>query len=335
MVDLRLDSWDAERGTSQGADLADEPTADVDCQVETSLGDGVGWDTPVPAPARPHEPVGVIDGVRRVHARLFAEDGDTTVPVLAGSWAVGVLYAGADAALGEVALGRELIVGGNLDLEPLEVVVGEATLRFRPRPIPETEPLAVLNELQQTMRRSEAEFARRVAEERPGLLLVRDGPLAFGTDDPVLGLIKQTMRQYLPPTERALLARLRVGERTPVFALADMHGERRRRWSFYMRLADRLPVEGATVGVARMELSEAVPLKEAREIIARAQASLPRLSSDRLRDGRAPQNLYPIGALEEQLHRRLGARDLVYRRLVGRVCELAQSAPRTMMSPPA
>ena len=109
MIELRLDSWDAEHGASQSADPADEPTAEVDLTAETASVPGVTWDAPVAAPPIPHAPerVGVIDGVRRVHARLFAEDHEMSAPALAGSWAVGVLYAGPQPALGQVEVGRD------------------------------------------------------------------------------------------------------------------------------------------------------------------------------------------------------------------------------------
>lgn len=96
MVDLRLDSWSPEYGTSQDFDPGEEPTADVELDIETGKVAEISWERPV-APPAPREPelVAVIDGTRRVHARLFAEDRGTAAPALAGSWAVGVAYAGA------------------------------------------------------------------------------------------------------------------------------------------------------------------------------------------------------------------------------------------------
>jgi hypothetical protein len=42
---------------------------------------------------------------------------------------------------------------------------------------------------------------------------------------------------------------------------------------------------------------------------------LPRFASSEHKDPRAPQNLYPIGALERELRRRLGDPHLLYRAL--------------------
>jgi hypothetical protein len=47
----------------------------------------------------------------------------------------------------------------------------------------------------------------------------------------------------------------------------------------------------------------------------RVSASLPRFASDRHKDPRAPQNLYPIGGLERELRHRLGDREMAIRAL--------------------
>jgi hypothetical protein len=44
-------------------------------------------------------------------------------------------------------------------------------------------------------------------------------------------------------------------------------------------------------------------------------ATLPRYASHEHRDTRAPQNLYPIAGLEQQLRHRLGDRELMVRAL--------------------
>jgi hypothetical protein len=42
---------------------------------------------------------------------------------------------------------------------------------------------------------------------------------------------------------------------------------------------------------------------------------LPRYASERYKEPRAPQNLYPIAGLERELRRRLGDQRLLYRAL--------------------
>ena len=54
------------------------------------------------------------------------------------------------------------------------------------------------------------------------------------------------------------------------------------------------------------------PTDKARDLLT---ALLPRFASESHKDGRAPQNLYPIGGLEKHLRHRLGDRELVIRAL--------------------
>ena len=54
------------------------------------------------------------------------------------------------------------------------------------------------------------------------------------------------------------------------------------------------------------------------DVIALAEvtaAVLPRYASERYKEPRAPQNLYPISGLERELRRRLGDAELLYRAL--------------------
>jgi hypothetical protein len=56
----------------------------------------------------------------------------------------------------------------------------------------------------------------------------------------------------------------------------------------------------------------------ANEVVALADvtaAVLPRYASERYKESRAPQNLYPISGLERELRRRLGDAELLYRAL--------------------
>ena len=48
-----------------------------------------------------------------------------------------------------------------------------------------------------------------------------------------------------------------------------------------------------------------------------SQLCLGRFASTEYKDGRAPQNLYPIAGLERELRRRLGDQQLLYRSLRG------------------
>jgi hypothetical protein len=67
--------------------------------------------------------------------------------------------------------------------------------------------------------------------------------------------------------------------------------------------------------VVRCECSSDLTPKAAIALADSATATLPRFASEPHKDPRAPQNLYPIGALERELRRRLGDQQLVYRAL--------------------
>jgi hypothetical protein len=98
---------------------------------------------------------------------------------------------------------------------------------------------------------------------------------------------------------------LRVGQRTPLFAI----GEDRLSW--YQRLPGA--GEEGWAGILRGEVARAVGTEEARRLADRAAVELPRMAGRPHRDPRAPQNMAPIAGLEERLRHRLGDRRLALR----------------------
>jgi len=65
----------------------------------------------------------------------------------------------------------------------------------------------------------------------------------------------------------------------------------------------------------RLEVSEGVGIDEAIRLAELTTSVIPRFVPSRTRDPRAPQNLVPIGALEQHLRRGLGDARLIHRRL--------------------
>jgi hypothetical protein len=59
-------------------------------------------------------------------------------------------------------------------------------------------------------------------------------------------------------------------------------------------------------GIVRIEVGAAVGLEKARHLASLSAQLLPRFASSSVRDPRAPQNLLPVGALEQEMRRRLG-----------------------------
>jgi hypothetical protein len=112
-----------------------------------------------------------------------------------------------------------------------------------------------------------------------------------------------------------------VGTRTPLF-LVRGPGGRFARYSWYVRLQQPGPLAHPLGSVARLEMWETVGLDAARAAADVTARHLPGLASTPDRDPRAPQNLVPVGALEQALRHRLGDPALVRRLLTARLAEL-------------
>ncbi len=305
---LRLDPWAAEYGGAIQAE-DEQPPAAVDTRVETAA-----WAALRPAPAPRPGRIAFVDGVRRVEHRLLVSQGERTVFGLLGSFGVGAVVVAAAARVAHAQVGRVAVTGGGVKLEPFVAPVGlaGAPVVFEPASEPEDTFEAPLAGLQTAMRRSEAGLAERLSAETD--VVFQDGPLGFLTSaarGSVVGFVKTLQRQYLDAAARALLPRLAVGERTPLFLIPGREG----RYSWYLRLAFGRAIESPLTGVARLEAPASRGLEEARRLADLSAREIPRFASDGARDPRAPQNLHPIGGLEARLKHLLGD-PLVVRRAV-------------------
>ena len=295
---LRLDPWGAEyEGSIQLSD--EEEAVPVDIRVESAA-----WAAVRPGPAPRPERIAFVDGVRRVEHRLLIGNGERTVFGLLGSFGVGAVLVDGGARVGHETIGRVAVAGGGLKLDPFVAPVdGRGALRFEPRSEPENTPVAPVEGLQKAMRTTEAGLAERLSAEVNVVFL--DGPLTFLTaaaGGSVVGFVKRLLRNYLDPSAHALLPRLEVGERTPLFLIPG----REPRYSWYLRIARGRPIESALTGVVRLEARAARGLDEAKTLADLSAREMRRFASDAMRDPRAPQNLYPIGGLEARLKHLLG-----------------------------
>jgi hypothetical protein len=302
---LRLDPWGAEyEGSIQLSD--EEEAVPVDIRVESAA-----WAAVRPGPAPRPERIAFVDGVRRVEHRLLIGNGERTVFGLLGSFGVGAVLVDGVARVGHETIGRVAVAGGGLKLEPFVAPVdGRGALLFEPRSEPETTPVAPVEGLQKAMRHTEAGLAERLSAEVDVVFL--DGPLTFLTaaaGGSVVGFVKRLLRNYLDPSAHALLPRLEVGERTPLFLIPG----REPRYSWYVRIARGRPIESALTGVVRLEARAARGLDEAKAVADLSAREMRRFASDATRDPRAPQNLYPIGGLEARLKHLLGDAAVVRR----------------------
>jgi hypothetical protein len=311
---LRIDPWDPEYGASVELDETLEPPVGLDLEVEQP-GD---WAPVAPGGLAELPCCAFVDGVRRIEARLFAEEGGAEAPGLAGSWAVGAAWSTRPPGVDEIVVGRELVVGGGLQPPGMTVILGRSLLEFASRSIPGVAPLDPLRGLQNAMRSAEAALAQRLHESGAAELVICDGPLSYFAEGPVVGMIKRQSRSYLDADRTRVLGLLRAGERTPIFKFGA-HG--RELYSWYLRLTDHRPIEGAMAGVARLEVAARIGLAGAQELASLAGAVLPRFAAQPGRDPRAPQNLYPVAALESVLRHRLGDAALIRRAIEARLLE--------------
>ena len=185
---LRVDPWDPQYGSSVEFDGELAAVAGLDLTVEAP-----GTWSPMTVRLRSRVPCcAFIDGVRRIDARLFADEGEVQVPGLAGSWAVGCAWSTRPPSIGTVETGREIVVGGGLLPPVLLARVGTQLLRFSPSAVPGSDFLDPLRGLQNAMREAEAETGtRRQSGGGKAELVVADGPLSYAMAGRLVGMVKR------------------------------------------------------------------------------------------------------------------------------------------------
>lgn len=252
------------------------------------------------------ESIALVDGVRRIDARLTIEDPLGPVPGLCGTFAVGAVRwdrVGVRSIVADDRVERwAVLAGGRPEIfPPVDLQPPYETLTIADR-----DADALLWALQTRMRAAEGVLAAELAAEA---FVLADGPLNELGAHQVVGVVKSHRVTYLSPERTAIVATLGVGERTPLFAIKDFG-----RYSWYLRLGI-VPDGHAWSGIVRCEASVHLPRQLVQTIADRTAALLPMLASEPHIDPRAPQNLVPIGALEHVLRHRMGDPGLVYRAL--------------------
>jgi hypothetical protein len=321
-----VDAWDPSYGTNlELEDFLGESTASVDVSVELPAGQwrAIDPDSGGPVPAA----LLFVDGVRRVEARVWIEDGapaggqpgEASVGLCA-SYAAGVVCCcGQQAHLVQFETRRGLFtVAPRAD--SIVTWAGEytacRTAASADRPLSVTLSQALQRRLGEVEVRTAVEARAAIAGHgvpEGGDLLVVDGPLRGRQHLPrALGYIKSHRSTYLPPELNALVGTLSPGQRTPVFLIGTSWD----RHTWYLRLPVAAgPAVAPWAGIVRIECSADLPAGEVIGLAALSQACLGRFASAEYKDARAPQNLYPIAGLERELRRRLGDPRLLYRAL--------------------
>jgi hypothetical protein len=301
---LRIDPWDPAYGVAVDVDDLEPSKGDVDISIEV---DGEDWAPR--APGAGTEPAGrvlFVDGVRRIDAHVWLEYDGATESGICASFAAGAAICDGEARVVDAEVGRGVFTASRAATD-IVTAAGVYETHISTSAMPAQLSLA----LQGAMGKLEVAVAERASATQSCDLVLVDGPLRRRDHiRGAVGFVKTHHVAYLPPAQHRIVGLLGAGERTPLFTL----GTGWNRFSWYLRLPGAAP--GAPwSGVVRCECSEDLSPAEATVVADVSARTLPRFASEPHKDPRAPQNLYPIGALETALRRRLGDRDLLYRSL--------------------
>lgn len=254
----------------------------------------------------------LVDGRQRIDAQIADAKGQRA---LLATVIVGALLrdGGGIRPIGEPLKRHILLHSSDLE-EPLP----PGLRHYRPIRTSKSDPTSLQSKVTEEMRYLEAELVNTLG----GGLVVVDGQIypgkqSYQAPQRLLGYTKTQSATYLGPEQQALLYDLRPYQRTPIFRIP---GRAMRRpldvFSWYVRL----PLEPSTAfysGAALLRVETPTPEPSAAVQLADLSVGLfCALASSPTRDPRAPQNLIPIGGLEQWLGRHLGQAEVVRRRII-------------------
>jgi hypothetical protein len=301
-------TWEGQPGASDEDEEDERPY--VDPAVEVPPQD---W-RPLRPPAAGEPPAFMfVDGVRRIDVGVVAQDGDRPAWGLFGSYGAGaVVCRPGRAQVVREHVCRSLVLAAAGYEGEVNVPAGSVVLAYRIESVGEDKGQNdVRREVQQRMRMLEAELVASGDAPTQDAVVVVDGPITFLPRDAgrralVAGLIKTHHRYYLEGTPLApWMTALAPGERTPIFVVRPKASPDDR-FSWYVRLAEPPPFHHSLVGIVRLETWAQVGLERARALADLTAAFLPRFAPPMAWDDRAPNNLYPVAALEQRLRHGLG-----------------------------
>ena len=290
---ITVESWAPEYGAPFESGELGEPEVptDLDVELPVDLWRPLAASRDTPKPRAIH----FVDGVRRIEALVWITHNDGTTRMgICASYAAGVVQCGDRAELIDAEVRRTLV--STAGAPALETRVG----RFEPYAVADDGLRRLVNGMQSQMGQLEIELARR--NVLGDALVVLDGPLSRGRHDipGAVGYVKTHQVSYLPASLSSIVAQIRTGERTPVFLTETTWS----RYSWYLRLPGG---EGHPwSGVVRCEASAEGEVADVIALADQTATLLPRYASQRHKEPRAPQNLYPVSALEADLRRRMG-----------------------------
>ena len=300
---VAVESWEPEYGSPVESGEMEEPITPSDLEVELPVGE---WNPIAPENdiAQPTT-IQFVDGVRRIDAHLWiTTDEGITKSGICASYAAGIVRCEAATAKFIDAKIRRAIISTS-GAPALDTPVGY----FQPYAAKDDSTDQLTNKLLGQMGDLEVEVASH--NNSGDAIMILDGPLSMGRHriPGAVGYIKTHRVSYLPSDLTDVVSKLKVGERTPIF----LTGTTWSRYSWYVRLPSK---EGHPwSGVVRCEMSSEGEVPKIRHLADQLAAMLPMFASESHKESRAPQNLYPIAALERELHRRLGHFHLIDREI--------------------
>lgn len=253
-----------------------------------------------------------VDGRQRIDAQIADAGGRRALlaTVIAGA----VLRDGAGIRpVGDPIKRHILLYSGDLE-EPLP----PGLRHYEPIQTTKSDPASLRSKVTEVMRHLEASLVNTLE----GGLVIVDGQIfpgeqTYHAPERLLGYTKTQAAAYLGPDQQALLYALKPYQRTPIFQIPGYALPRPLDvFSWYVRL----PLEPhATFYSGAALLRIETPTLEPSEAVRLADLSVSlfcTLASSPAKDPRAPQNLIPVGGLEQWLGRHLGQAEVVRRRIV-------------------
>lgn len=306
----KLEAWNPEYALPERIESEDEAGGLEDIKIHYE-GD---WVAHTPPRVEPQDwpIVYLVDGRQRIDAQIADAKGRRALlaTVIAGA----MLRDGAGIRpVGDPIKHHILLYSSDLE-EPLP----PGLRHYEPIRATKSDPASLRSKVTEVMRHLEASLVNTLE----GGLVIVDGQIYPGAQDyntpgRLLGYTKTQAATYLGPDQQALLYDLQPYQRTPIFQIP---GYALRRpldvFSWYVRL----PLEpNATFYSGAALLRIETPSEEPSEAVRLADLSVSlfcTLASSPAKDPRAPQNLIPVGGLEQWLGRHLGQAEVVRRRIV-------------------
>lgn len=306
----KLEAWNPEYALPERIESKDEAGGLEDIKIHYE-GDWVAHTPPRVAPQN-WPVVYLVDGRQRIDAQIADAKGRRALlaTVIAGA----VLRDGAGIRPVGDPIKRHILLHSSDLEEPLP----PSLRHYEPIQTTKSDPASLRSKVTEVMRHLEASLVNTLE----GGLVIVDGQIYPGAQDyntpgRLLGYTKTQAATYLGPDQQALLYDLQPYQRTPIFQIP---GYALRRpldvFSWYVRL----PLEpNATFYSGAALLRIETPSEEPSEAVRLADLSVSlfcTLASSPAKDPRAPQNLIPVGGLEQWLGRHLGPAEVVRRRIV-------------------